>query len=241
MTARQRAQLEDVHWWYRGRRRILRAAIGEHGLGAGSRVLDAGCGSGALLADLAATGAAVSGIEPDTGACARAQARRVGEVRAAALASLPFEDGAFDLITCLDVLEHVDDDLAALRELRRVTARDGRLLVTVPNHPWLWSGHDVAAGHVRRYNLRRLQRAARDTGWVIATHTTFNVFLLPAIIVTRVTQRLLGTPPRSSLLTTPRGLDAVLELPLRAEAALLARGWRLAAGLSILLVLEPRG
>ncbi|MBV9415031.1 MAG: class I SAM-dependent methyltransferase, partial [Solirubrobacterales bacterium] len=136
-------ELDDRHWWYRGRRRIIRAELDRLPVRPGARVLDAGCGSGRTLEELGRYGE-VFGIELDPGAAEVARGRACGEVRIGRLEEMPWEDGHFDLITCLDVIEHTPDDRVTLRELRRVAQPGGFLLVTVPAYQGLWSMHDVA-------------------------------------------------------------------------------------------------
>ena len=176
-------ELDDRHWWYRGRRRIIRAELDRLALRPGSRVLDAGCGSGRTLLELGRYGE-VFGIELDPGAAAVARGRGCGEVRIGRLEELPWEDGYFDLITCLDVIEHTPDDGVTLRELRRVCKPGGYLLVTVPAYQSLWSMHDVANHHYRRYSRSTLRAAALDAGWIVRRLTSFNSLLLaPAAAV----------------------------------------------------------
>jgi SAM-dependent methyltransferase len=134
-------EVDDQHWWYRGRRQIIHAELRKLRLPAGAQVLDAGCGSGRTLEELVGYGE-VHGIELDPQAAEIAQARGVGEVRVGRLEELPWEADTFDLITCLDVIEHTSDDRATLRELRRVSKPGGWLLVTVPAYQYLWSQHD---------------------------------------------------------------------------------------------------
>jgi len=107
-------ELDDRHWWYRGRRRIIRAELDRLPLRPGARVLDAGCGSGRTMVDLRRYGEVV-GIELSEDAAEIARERDCGEVVIGRIEQLPFEDGTFDLITCLDVIEHTPDDRAALR------------------------------------------------------------------------------------------------------------------------------
>ena len=156
--------VDEHHWWYRGRRLIIRAELERLALPAGARVLDAGCGSGRTLEDLGRYGE-VHGIELEPEAAELARCAGLGEVRIGRLEELPWDDASFDLITCLDVVEHTPDDRVALRELRRVCKPGGWLLVTVPAYPALWSLHDEANHHYRRYGRRSLQAAARDAGW----------------------------------------------------------------------------
>lgn len=238
--------VEERHWWYRGRRAVLDAVL--DGLdplptagGAGeARILDAGCGSGRNMALLARRGA-VSGIELASQSLEVAQARGLGPVLPGSLDDpLPFGDDSFDLAVALDVLEHVADDGAALRELARVVAPGGRLLVTVPQYGWLWGEHDVLAHHHRRYTRRTLLGRAADAGLQPERVTAFNAILLAPIALARLVQRARRrAQPASDLARTPQGaVNAALERLLRAEAALLRRGRDLPAGVSLLAVLR---
>ncbi len=153
---------------------------------------------------------------------------------------LPFGDGAFDLAVALDVLEHVPDDRLALRELGRVVAAGGRLVVTVPQYAWLWGEHDVVSHHHRRYTRALLGGRARDAGWEVERMTAFNSALLPPIAAARLVQRLRRRAvPSDDLARTPPGaVNDVLERVLAAEAAWIARGRDLPAGVSLLAVLR---
>ena len=139
------------------------------------------------------------------------------------------------------MLEHVADDGAALRELARVVAPGGRLLVTVPQYAWLWGEHDVLAHHHRRYTRSLLLDRAADAGFEDAERvTSFNTVLLPAIGAARLAQRARRRAhPASDLGRTPQGVvNGALERVLRAEAALIRRGRNLPAGVSLLAVLR---
>jgi SAM-dependent methyltransferase len=228
--------LDDQHWWYRGRRRVLRAVLDGVALPPEARLLDAGAGSGRTLDELARLGS-VAGVELNPAGVEAARERGHHDVREAPVEELPHPDASFDLVTCLDVIEHTDDDVRSLRELSRVTRPGGVLVVTVPAYPRLWSRHDEVNGHRRRYTRRTLRRAAEAAGWRIERMTGFNaVYLLPAAAV-RVTRRG-GDDRKSELALTPPALNDLLELPLRAEAALIARGISLPAGLSLLAILR---
>src|SRR5262249_36307929 len=160
-------------------RRVLRAVVREIAPPPGAQILDAGCGSGRNLVEFAEFGA-VTGLEPAPESLALAKQRGGGTVVEGTLDEpLPFATGTLALAPALDVIEHLDDDVGALRELRRVVAPDGRLLVTVPCYPWLWSSHDVVNQHRRRYTKRTLHRAAWLAGWEPVRTLHFNVLLLP--------------------------------------------------------------
>jgi SAM-dependent methyltransferase len=233
----QTHQAEDRHWWYRGRRTVLERVIADLRLPARARILDAGCGSGRNMVEFARHGA-VTGIELSETSVALARERGAGEVIEGSVLEMPFEPDSFDFAASLDVIEHLEDDLAALRELRRVVAPGGALLVTVPAYQWLWSGHDVVNHHFRRYTRRSLQRVAEQAGWQQARTTYFNSLLLPAAILLRVLDRFSRKTTESSLdlWVPPTPLNWLLERPLALEAAMIGRGGRIPAGLSLLAV-----
>ncbi len=232
--------IEEHHWWYRGRRAVLAAVLDGLSLPAGLRILDAGCGSGRNMVALAARGS-VTGVEIAPASLQVARDRGAGEVVPGSLDEpLPFADGVFDLAVALDVLEHVADDEAALRALARVIAPGGRLLVTVPQYGWLWGEHDVLAHHHRRYTRTLLLGRAHAAGLRRERVTAFNAALLPAIAAVRLAQRARPrAQPGSDLDRTPRGpLNGALERVIRAEAALIGRGRDLPVGVSLLAVLR---
>jgi SAM-dependent methyltransferase len=226
---------DETHWWYRGRRRIVLGFAQRLALPAGCAILDAGCGSGRTMRDLAQMGT-VWGIDNDPTAVRCARAIVGPRARLGSVECLPWRRPAFDLVTCLDVIEHLDDDVGALRELLRVTVPGGALLVTVPAFQRLWSRHDEVNGHRRRYVLGSLRMALVEAGWHVVDDTYFNAVLLPPAALARVATRRLSSRGRSDLELTPPRLNRILEAPLRLEAGLLARGMRLPAGLSLLCV-----
>jgi len=233
----QTHRAEDRHWWYKGRRAVLERVIADLPLPPHARILDAGCGSGRNMVELAPRGT-VTGVElSDTSACL-ARAREAGRVIEGSIMDMPFDRDSFDLAVSLDVIEHLQDDLGALPELRRVVAPGGWLLVTVPAYQWLWSGHDVINHHRRRYTRCSLLAVAERAGWECMRTTYFNSFLLPVAILLRVLDRLSPKTAESSLdlWIPPEPLNWLLEQPLAFEAALLARGRRIPAGLSLLAV-----
>ncbi len=232
-------EVDDHHWWYRGRRRIIRSELDRLPVPRPAAILDAGCGSGRTMQELVDYGT-VSGLELDPDAAAMARARALGEVITGRLEALPWDDASFDLITCLDVIEHTPDDAPALRELFRVCRPGGFMLVTVPAYPALWSRHDDANHHFRRYTRRSLRSAALGAGWGLCRLSSFNSLLLAPAAGVRLAQRRLGPGhgDTNDLDVGPAWLNRVLEQPLRAEAGWLGLGGTLPAGLSLVAVLR---
>jgi len=230
-------EVEDRHWWFRGRAAVVAAMLGRLDLGDSPRILDAGCGTGRNLQRYAQLGPA-QGIEPSADAVQFCRERGLDNVQQATLEQLPFGEGSFDLMVATDVLEHVDDDALALRELHRVAAPGGRLVMTVPAFRWLWSEEDDRLGHRRRYTRKGLRALTEQSGWEPLFATYFNLLLLAPIALARRfrDRRDAGraeAAQRSELNLTPGWLNAPLSVPMRLEAGLIRAGLPLPIGVSI--------
>lgn len=183
---------EGDHWWFVARRAILDTLIRNRiAPPAGARILEAGCGTGGNLRMLARHGA-VDALEYDAQARDLARAQGIGRIEPGMLPDRIGFDGAhYDLIAILDVLEHVDEDRASLAALRARLAPGGRILLTVPAVPWLWSDHDVLHHHKRRYTLAGLRDVAGSAGLKVESIGYFNSLLFPLAVATRTAHRLL--------------------------------------------------
>jgi SAM-dependent methyltransferase len=232
-------ELEDTHWWFRGRRAVIWALLDRAGLPASPRMLDAGCGTGRNIVEYGRLGTA-AGADPSQTAVAFCHERGLDGVIESGIEKLPFDDGSFDLILATDVLEHIERDDRAARELLRVSAPGGRLLVTVPAYQWLWSQHDDTHHHMRRYTAPRLRAVLRAAGWEPIVETYFNSLLLaPIALVRLLTRRRQAADGNTDYELASGSLNAVLQAPMRAEASLIRRGARLPAGVSIGMVCRP--
>jgi SAM-dependent methyltransferase len=149
---------------------------------------------------------------------------------------LPFRD-EFDVVGAFDVIEHIDEDRAVLAELRAAAAPGGGVLLTVPQHPALWSEFDARAGHVRRYRARELRQKVVEAGLEIVRMTSFVALLLPFMYLSRRAQRSPGADydPLAELRIAP-WLNRLLEGVLGAERALISAGLSFPAGGSLLVV-----
>lgn len=230
-------ELEGRHWWFVGRRRLFLRLL-DREFPPGARpidVLDFGCGTGAFLEHLERFGT-VRAVESDASAVAFCHARGRSEVQLVAPgARLPYPDHAFDLVTTLDVIEHIDDDVAALRELRRVLRPGGRLLVAVPAYMFLWGRQDEVSHHRRRYTAATLRQALGAAGIEIDRTSYFNTVMFPPIAAVRLGRRLLRRPgaAQSDFDLGPAALNRALGAVFGAEAGLVAR-WSLPFGVSLL-------
>lgn len=232
------ASNEAVHWWFVGRRAILDALIRDLFSPIPElrrRILEVGCGSGGNLGLLARFGR-VEAVEHDARARDLARARTGIDVRQATLpGNLPVEDGAFTLVTLLDVLEHVEEDRAALEAVGRKLGPDGRLLVTVPAMPWLWSAHDVAHHHKRRYTRASLTAVLASAGLDVERSGYFNGLLFPLAVARRLLNRLSGSAATSDDAIPPRPVNAILRAVFASERHLIVRTG-LPIGLSVFAV-----
>lgn len=187
------AEIDQDHWWFCARRAIITQLIDQYRpCPKAMNILEVGCGTGSNLSLLQRYGT-VDAVEPDD--IARDHASRSSGIKVKG-GYLPdgveLEDGRYDLIVMFDVLEHIPDDRGALALLHRKLAPGGRMLVTVPAIPWLWSAHDVAHHHQRRYTRDGLLEVFRQTHFTPIHHSHFNSLLLPPIIAARSLGKLLG-------------------------------------------------
>lgn len=228
------AAVEEKHWWFTGRRGILAAMIGRiH-----STILELGSGSGGNLAMLSRFGA-VTAVEMDAAARKISLARCPGvDVRAGTLPDgLPLAGERFDLICLFDVLEHVDDDMGALRAAKTHLAPGGAVLLTVPAHKALFGPHDIALHHKRRYAYAELREKLVAAGFVVEKLSYMNAALLPVAWTLRWLDKMLGRDrPTGAGLPSPL-VNRMLAAVFGAEAAFLPR-LNLPFGLSLLAVVR---
>ena len=232
------AEIDNEHWWFAARRDIIASLIERQAkLGRRLRILEVGCGTGSNLALLQRYGD-VDAIEPDDPARALATSRSGVPVKGGLLPDgVKLEDSAYDLIVLLDVLEHIPDDEATLAALRSKLAPDGRLIVTVPAAPWMWSAHDLAHHHQRRYTAKTLTDVFQAAGFRVRYRSHFNTVLFPLIAAARIVGRLLRREGGDDAIP-PRPVNRLLRGLFGAERHLLGRA-SLPFGVSLALVAEP--
>jgi SAM-dependent methyltransferase len=217
------AELDQHHWWFLARRRILKRLI-ERAVKPPrkARILEVGCGTGHNLAMLKEFGQ-LDASELDRCARALANKRLPRKVKEARLPDLSmFKRNEYDLIALLDVLEHVPDDLGSLRAIHRRLKPGGALLLTVPANPWMWSAHDTAHHHFRRYTKKQLEELFLRSGLEIQLLSYFNTLLYPLVAAARIAGKLLRRQSSDDRLPSAP-VNAVLNKVFGLEAAILGR------------------
>jgi SAM-dependent methyltransferase len=231
----QMAELDQRHWWYRARREVLAALIRREAQPpANARVLEIGCGTGHNLVMLGEFGS-VDALELDDEARAVAEQRLGKSVMSAPLPELAgVPERHYDLIGAFDVIEHIDDDQAALASIAARLKPGGKLVVTVPAHQWMWSAHDVVNHHKRRYSKRALRALVQGSSLKLERSGYFNSLLFPLAVAERLSSKLRGKDD-ADLSLPPRLLNAALERVFALERHLVAR-LPLPPGLSLFAV-----
>jgi SAM-dependent methyltransferase len=209
------ADVEDRHWWFAGRRRIIDALLSSLALPKPVKILEVGCGTGGNFPMLAQYGD-VKAAEMNEFARNKAASRNIAkQVEPANLPQqAPFAGEQFDVIGMFDVLEHIDRDVDSLRVVRERLKDDGKLCLTVPAMPFLWSAHDVANHHKRRYTMRSLKDVVTRAGFTPNYTSYFNVWFFPAVALVRGVQKLFGDknkPAKSDLSMPPEWINMICE------------------------------
>ena len=231
--------MEETHWWFVARRKILDQAIDKLTLPESAEIFEAGCGTGGNLGMLARHGQ-VYAMELDETARLFASDRKLAEVRSGCLPDkIPFADRQFDLIVLLDVLEHVEEDSASLQALARKLKPSGWLLVTVPAYAWLWSKQDELLHHKRRYLLRNLHQLVISAGYDVHFVSYFNSVLFPLIAAIRIVQGLFDKGG-NEVTMPPDFINKILIFLFAAERHAIGRFFLIPFGVSIMVLAQRK-
>jgi len=231
----QMADLDERHWWYKARREVLAALI-ERTVQPpkNAKILELGCGTGHNLEMLKQFGE-VDALELD------AEARKIAERRLGkkvVSAPLPALKGVpkrhYDLVAALDVIEHIDNDHAAIMSIEQRLKPGGKLLMTVPAHQWMWSAHDIVNHHKRRYSMASLRRLIADSTLILEQTGYFNSLLFPLAIAERSVSKMRGKDD-ADVKMPAAPLNAALEKTFALERYLIGR-FPLPPGLSLFAV-----
>lgn len=231
-------RVEDAHWWYVGRRAILEsflARIIRESEIRNPKILDVGCGTGGNLEMLQNFGAA-EGVDVSDDALEFCKSKNL-KVHKGLAESLPFADGSFDVVTALDVVEHLDDDLAGLKEIFRVLKRGGKTLIFVPAFMWLWGVQDDVSNHRIRYTKRQIVERLERAGFKVERATYANFTFFAPILAGRTIMKIAGIKPESENNVNISALNGAFGKLFGAEKFLL-KNFDFPFGVSIVAVAE---
>jgi len=227
-------EAEQVSWWFRARRRILSDVLGRLHLPESADIVDVGCGTGGNLPMLEAFGT-VLGVEYSPTGARFARTRTQCTIVEGSATETSLESEAYDLATMLDVLEHLEDDSAGLAEVHRILKRGGYFVFTVPAFMMLWSAHDEALHHYRRYRRPELSGKLTAAGFEIEWLSYYNASLFPPVAAVRLARRWIGGGDAAAdgVEVPPRPINALLEGVFAAERHVVGR-LRLPFGVSLI-------
>lgn len=225
-------ELQAGNFWFRARNRLIVQLAKKH-FPAAARIIEVGCGTGYVLGGLreAFPKASLVGSEIYSVALDAAQDRAGSrsEIFQMDAREIPFED-EFDLMCAFDVLEHISEDLLVLEQMFNATKFGGGILLSVPQHPFLWSPIDDFSHHKRRYRRHELETKCRDAGFSVVQTTSFVSMLLPLMVAQRLRQRRQTEIDPAAELKISGALNKTLETVLDAERILIAGGISLPVG-----------
>ena len=184
--------LERSHWWFTGRRRLLKALLSSLKIRRDSMVIDVGCGVGSNLTLLKSMGFKVIGIDSEIYSLSFAKNLFEVFLINGDLVRLPIKSSSIDLVIATDILEHLNDDKMGIKEIHRALAREGMVVLTVPAFEFLWGTQDVVGMHKRRYSKKEFLRKLEHEGFTILKSSYFNFILFTPILFARRMIRLLG-------------------------------------------------
>jgi len=231
-------RVEDSHWWYVGRRQILESFL--EGIIQNSKskiqnptILDVGCGTGGNLEMLEKFGAA-EGVDVSDDALEFCKLKGL-TVHKGLAERLPFADESFDVVTALDVVEHLDDDVAGLKEMQRVLKKDGKTLIFVPAFMWLWGVQDDVSNHRIRYTKKQIVERLEKSGFEIERATYANWTFFAPILGGRTLMKITGIKPESENNINVSALNGVFGKLFGAERFWL-KNFNFPFGVSIVIV-----
>jgi SAM-dependent methyltransferase len=226
--------IEREHWWFVGRREILFDALKKFAK-PDAKILDVGCNSGVAVGILQERGYDAYGTDLDEGAIAAGTARGIKNLKVATGNRQPFDDATFDVVLALDVIEHIDDDHAAVREMKRVLKPGGIMIIKVPAFKFLWGLQDEVAHHKRRYTKESLAHVLTSEGLELKRTTYFNTFLFMPITAVRMLQKLIPPKRASDFELNNPTINKILTKVFTAESRML-RTMNMPFGISVLAI-----
>jgi len=235
------ADVEDVHWWFRGRRAILKSAIDSffQVTGQPKDIFEIGCGNGGNLPLLANYGKLFA-VEMNDAALKRSASRGIAQIEKGYLPdSLPFDDKAFDLVAAFDVIEHIDDDLKSIQVIHARLNPNGLLVLTVPAYNMLWSPHDELSHHKRRYTSAQIISVIETAGFKVLYKSYFNTLLFPLAVLNILLSRIFKSYSCFALKLPPSIINSIFTSVFSFESRILSK-FSLPFGMSIVVCAQRK-
>lgn len=227
-------EIQSKHWWFRAKKDIIFDVIAQLNLSTKLDILDVGCGSGLMLLDLSKIGK-VYGMDSSVEGLQFCKEIYSGRLELCHLPeNVPYSNNSFDLITMLDVLEHIDDDLNSLVSVRNLLKRGGILILTVPANMSLWSNFDVINHHKRRYEFKELTDIVEKSGFKVMKISYYNSFLYPLVIFKRKINNIFNLKS-DDLKIPPKFINNILFNIFKSEKYIL-RNMRMSFGTSLIMI-----
>jgi len=227
---------DSKFWWFEGKSDFIVSLVKKLNAARESKIMDIGCGSGDLLRPLKETGICY-GLDINLDVLKIAQ-KESGNLMLADTGRISAKSGVFDIVIVTDVLEHVENDAAALSEIARVTKNHGYILLGVPAFSFMFSSHDIALKHYRRYDYEKLKGLVQKCGLTIRYKTYWNSALFLPLMAVRLLKKLFGIKPALKKRKFPDFLNSVLKKTILFENRLIEKGVQLPFGTSLYLILE---
>jgi len=228
---------EENHWWYRVRRKIVTDLISKYSQQE-IKIVDIGCGTGRLMLDLQRLGQ-VFGMDASQKAIEFCRSRGITNLQLGDITRLPYEENEFDVVLCLDVLEHTEDDIQAIKEIKRIAKPGGLIIIFVPAFPFLWGVSDIVSNHFRRYTAKEMISKIEKENLHIVEDSYFNSILFLPIFITRKVVNLFKIPLKSENNLNTGLVNKILFYIFNFEATLL-KIIKLPFGVSYLMVLRKQ-
>ena len=231
-------RFEEDDWWHKARRELILqivSAIYQEKNSKPLKILDIGCGAGLNLKKMERYGDPI-GLDYYKSALLLCKSRGTSNLVRASGDKLPFKEGMFDVVCALDVLEHIKDDVTVMKDLHRVMATTGSFVLTVPAFQALWSSHDVAAHHMRRYDRLQLLESLEKCGFEVSKCTYWNFHLFPLVWMVRLFRKNPGAKVESDIMKLPWCINRALLCLLRIENTAISMNISFPFGVSILCI-----
>lgn len=234
-------QLSEKHCWFVARRKLILGLMKQYHISPEQNILEIGCGWGALINELNTNNYHNTyGIDISEEAVEHCRSQRIKNILKMDVAKMEFDSNYFDLIIASDVLEHIEDEDSALREVYRVLKKDGVLIILVPAFGFLWSGHDVINSHFRRYTKSELSDCLRKNKFLVDKSSYWNANLFFPVLLIKFVKKVFSvfndSSPKDEFYTLNPVLNKLILWILNMENKIILKLFNLPLGVSVFSV-----